>query len=113
MFPHFGLQLMKAIGNGNANLFWEHDLLPIQKPTKDSLPEDRKKFTQLKYQQRRYSNQHSQAHNKKMLNEVGFYRSNQHTQAHNKKLLNDVGFYSQTGLLLQPACTGTQQENAQ
>ena len=93
IFPHLGLQLMKAIGNGNANQFWEHDLLPIQKPTKDSLPEDRKKFTQLKYQQRHYSNQHEKAHNKKMLNEVGFH--------------------SQTGLLLQPACTGTQQENAQ
>ena len=80
---------MKAIGNGNANLFWEHDLLPIQKPTKDSLPEDRRKFTQLKYQQRHYSNQHAQAHNKKMLTEVGFY--------------------SQTGLLLQLTHIGTQQ----
>ena len=116
-----------------------------------------------------YSNQHAQAHNKKMLNEVGFYSqtglllqpartgtqqenaqwggvlqsdwvttptsthrhttrkcsmrwvftvrlgyySNQHAQAHNKKMLNEVGFYSQTGLLLQPARTGTQQENAQ
>ena len=60
-----------------------------------------------------HSSQHAQAHNKKMLSEVGFYRSNQHTQAHNKKLLNDVGFHSQTGLLLQPARTGTQQENAQ
>ena len=43
---------------------------------------------------------------------LGYY-SNQHAQAHNKKMLNEMGFHSQTGILLQPACTGTQPENAQ
>ena len=38
---------------------------------------------------------------------------NQHAQAHNQKMLSEVGFDSQTGLLLQSAHTGTQQENAQ
>ena len=61
---------MKAIGNGNANLFWEHDP-SIQKPTKETLPEERKKFAQCKYQRRYYSKQHAKADSKRALNEVG------------------------------------------
>ena len=38
---------------------------------------------------------------------LGYY-SSQHAQARNKKMLIEVGFHSQTGLLLQSACTGTQ-----
>lgn len=64
------IELMKEIGNANANLFWEHDLMPVQKLLKDALPEERKQFAQLKYQQRHYSNQHDQAHSKKQLNEA-------------------------------------------
>ncbi|XP_076446145.1 arf-GAP with Rho-GAP domain, ANK repeat and PH domain-containing protein 1-like isoform X4 [Babylonia areolata] len=64
------IELMKAVGNGNANLFWEHDLLPIQKIARDSLPEQRKTFAQLKYQSKRYSNQHPLAHDKRKLNEA-------------------------------------------
>lgn len=64
------IQLMKAIGNGNANLFWEHDLMPDKKPTKESLPEERKKFIQAKYQQQCFSHKHPLANNKKELNEV-------------------------------------------
>ncbi|KAK7473392.1 hypothetical protein BaRGS_00035365, partial [Batillaria attramentaria] len=64
------IELMKEIGNGNANLFWERDLMPCQKPSRDSLPEERKQFAQLKYQQRHYSNKHPQAGNKRQLNEA-------------------------------------------
>ena len=50
-------------------------------------------------------NQHAQAHNKKMLSEVGFdrldYYCNQHTQAYKKKMLSQIRFLNQVGLLLQ------------
>lgn len=64
------IELMKEIGNRNANLFWEHDLMPCQKPHPDSLPEERKKFAQLKYQQRYYASKHAQAGHPRQLNEA-------------------------------------------
>ena len=61
---------MKAVGNGNANVFWEHNLSPNQKPSKDSETNQRKTFAQTKYQKRQYSNQHPDANFQNRLNQV-------------------------------------------
>ncbi|KAL8617167.1 hypothetical protein ACOMHN_014337 [Nucella lapillus] len=69
------IELMKAIGNANANLFWEQDLLPVQKIAKDSLPEERKIFAQLKYHTKQYANHHPLAHDKTQLCEMLLHMS--------------------------------------
>ncbi|XP_025084888.1 arf-GAP with Rho-GAP domain, ANK repeat and PH domain-containing protein 1-like isoform X4 [Pomacea canaliculata] len=64
------IELMKAVGNSHANQLLEHKLQPGQKPTKDSLPEERRKFAVSKYQHRSFCNKHPLSSDKRRLNEA-------------------------------------------
>ncbi|KAK6173548.1 hypothetical protein SNE40_016977 [Patella caerulea] len=63
------IELMKAIGNANANSFWESDLLPEQKIDKDSSTEQRKHFIQNKYRHKRHCQLHPAHQDVDILNQ--------------------------------------------
>ncbi|ESO89466.1 hypothetical protein LOTGIDRAFT_165061 [Lottia gigantea] len=63
------IELMKAIGNANANNFWEHELIAELKIEPDSTSEKRKEFIQNKYKYKRYCRLHPAYADSHILNQ--------------------------------------------
>jgi hypothetical protein len=63
-------QLIKAIGNRNANDFWEYSLPPDKRINTDTSAPHRKAHIENKYKTKLYCDQISISDNQKALNEV-------------------------------------------
>ncbi|XP_067664106.1 arf-GAP with Rho-GAP domain, ANK repeat and PH domain-containing protein 1-like [Haliotis asinina] len=63
------IELMKAIGNANSNMFWEFDLLPEHKIAPDSTMEERKTFITTKYKEKKFCRLHQSSADTRLLNE--------------------------------------------
>lgn len=66
----FIIQLIKAIGNRNANDFWEHSLPPDKRINSDTPAPQRKAHIENKYKAKLYCDKISISDNQKVLNEV-------------------------------------------
>ncbi|XP_071088422.1 arf-GAP with Rho-GAP domain, ANK repeat and PH domain-containing protein 1-like isoform X2 [Haliotis cracherodii] len=63
------IELMKAIGNDNSNVFWEFDLSPEEKIDPESSMDERKQFITTKYKDKAYCRRHPSSADTRLLNE--------------------------------------------
>lgn len=62
--------MMKAIGNGNANDFWQHELPPDKRINTDTSAAQRMALIENKYKAKLYCDRSGISDNQKVLNEV-------------------------------------------